>query len=65
MKPLKIYLGGPLFSEMEIAWNIQLENKIKEAYGDKVSIYNPCNNDEINDKSNYADSIMIANGDNE
>ena len=65
MKPLKIYLGGPLFSEMEVKWNIELENKIKEAYGDKVSIYNPCNNDEINDKSNYADSIMIANGDNE
>lgn len=59
-----IYLGGPLFSEMEIAFNIGLETKIKEKFGESVSIYNPCNNGEINDKSNYADSIMIANGDN-
>lgn len=65
MKTLKIYLGGPLFSEQEVSWNIELEKRIKEKYGSKVSIYNPCNNDEINDKSNYADSIMIANGDNE
>ena len=59
-----IYLGGPLFSEMEIAFNIGLEAKIKEKFGESVSIDNPCNNGEINDKSNYADSIMIANGDN-
>ena len=59
-----IYLGGPLFSEMEIAFNIGLETKITEKLGESVSIYNPCNNGEINDKSNYADSIMIANGDN-
>ena len=62
---LKIYLGAPLFSEQEQFWNIHVENKIKDKFGDKVRIYNPCNNDEINDKSGYADSLAIYHADNE
>lgn len=60
----KIYLGGPLFSEAEIAFNIMLEDALISRYGDKITIYNPCNNKEVNDKSLYADSIMIAEADN-
>lgn len=62
---LKIYLGAPLFSEQEQFWNIHIENKIKDRFGDKVQVYNPCNNDEINDKSGYADSLAIYHADNE
>lgn len=62
---LRIYLGAPLFSEQEQFWNIHIENKIKDKFGDKVRIYNPCNNDEINDKSGYADSLAIYHADNE
>lgn len=61
---LKIYLGAPLFSEQEQFWNIYVEKKISYKLGDKVRIYNPCNNDEINDKSGYADSLSIYHADN-
>lgn len=50
---------------MEVNFNIALEKEIKSRYGDQVEVYNPCNNMEINDKSEYADAVMIANADNE
>lgn len=58
----KIYLGGPLFSEMEASYNKLLANEIRKKL--KVEVYNPVENKAINDKSGYADSIMIAEGDN-
>ncbi|GEQ33360.1 nucleoside 2-deoxyribosyltransferase [Marinilactibacillus psychrotolerans] len=58
----KIYLGGPLFSEMEASYNKLLANEIRKKL--KVEVYNPVENEAINDKSRYADSIMIAEGDN-
>lgn len=58
----KIYLGGPLFSEMEASYNKLLANEIRKKL--KVEVYNPVENEAINDKSGYADSIMIAEGDN-
>ncbi|MFJ1627779.1 nucleoside 2-deoxyribosyltransferase [Marinilactibacillus psychrotolerans] len=58
----KIYLGGPLFSEMEASYNKLLANEIRKKL--KVEVYNPIENEAINDKSGYADSIMIAEGDN-
>ena len=39
-------------------------NKIRETYGEKVEIYLPQENASINDKSGFADSIAIAQGDN-
>lgn len=58
----KIYLGGPLFSEMEAHYNKMLANEIRSQFN--VEVYNPVENEAINDKSGYADSIMIAEGDN-
>ncbi|SFK26310.1 Nucleoside 2-deoxyribosyltransferase [Marinilactibacillus piezotolerans] len=58
----KIYLGGPLFSEMEASYNKWLANEIRSKLN--VEVYNPVENEAINDKSGYADSIMIAEGDN-
>lgn len=58
----KIYLGGPLFSEMEAHYNKMLANEIRSHFN--VEVYNPIENEAINDKSGYADSIMIAEGDN-
>ena len=60
-----IYFGAPLFSEMETMYNAHVVEEIRERFGDSVSVYLPQENEGINDKSGYADSIMIANGDNE
>ena len=60
----KIYFGAPLFNEMEQMYNAYVVNKIRETYGDKVEVYLPQENASINDKSGFADSIAIAQGDN-
>lgn len=61
----KIYFGAPLFSEMEQMYNEFVVDGIRERFGNEVDVYLPQENEAINDKSGYADSIMIANGDNE
>ena len=60
----KIYFGAPLFNEMEQMVNEYVVGKIRETYGDKVEVYLPQENASINDKSGFADSIAIAQGDN-
>ena len=60
----KIYFGAPLFNEMEQMYNEYVVGKIRETYGDKVEVYLPQENASINDKSGFADSIAIAQGDN-
>lgn len=55
----KIYFASPLFSEMELLYNRYLTDKIKAAYP-KVDMYIPQDQGNINDKSAYADSVMIA-----
>lgn len=62
---LKIYFGAPLFNEMEQMYNAFVVGKIRETYGDKVEIYLPQENEAINDKSGFANSLAIAQGDNE
>lgn len=59
-----IYFASPLFTEMEQLYNAQVVKQLRDTYGDKVEIYLPQENDAINDKSNYANSIQIAEGDN-
>lgn len=63
-KPLKIYFASPLFNQMEKTFNKSIVNNIRYKFKDKVSIYLPQENEAINDKSGYADSKMIAIGDN-
>lgn len=60
----KIYFGAPLFTEMEQRYNRYVVDQIRKKYGEKVEIYLPQENEAINDKSGFADSIAIANGDN-
>lgn len=63
--PKKIYFGNGLFSEMEKMYNAYVVDAIKERYGDDVEIYLPQENEAINDKSGYADSITITDADND
>lgn len=61
----KIYFGAPLFNEMEQMYNAYVVKKIRDTYGEKVDVYLPQENAAINDKSGFADSLAIAQGDND
>lgn len=55
----KAYFASPLFSEMELQYNIYVTNRIKAAFPE-LELYIPQEQAEINDKNAYADSVMIA-----
>lgn len=60
-----IYFANDLFTEESRLWNKTVVDKIRNKYGNKVSIYLPQENQSINDKSKYANSIDIAKADTE
>lgn len=63
-----IYFANGLFSEQELTYNAEVVRKLRLEMRQRsldVNIYLPQENEAINDKSGYADSIMIFNGDNE
>lgn len=55
----QIYFASPLFSEMELKYNQEIVNKIRQEYPE-VDVFLPQEQGDINDKSAYADSKMIA-----
>lgn len=64
MSKTKVYFASPLFSDMELMFNESVVSRLRKE-NENLDIYLPQENMAINDKSLYADSIMIANGDNE
>lgn len=64
MKKTKVYFASPLFSAMEQQFNANVVKQLREA-NPNLEIYLPQENMAINDKTLFADSIMIAKGDNE
>lgn len=58
----KIYFANGLFSEQEFRYNAWLVEQIRQQ-NPGVEVYLPQENAAINDKSAYADSIAIAQGD--
>lgn len=50
-RKIKTYIAGSLFSNKEIDARVNEEKQLKEKFGDKLDIYNPITNDEINDKT--------------
>lgn len=59
---MKIYLANGLFSEADRIYNEFIADKVRKAFSG-VELYVPQENFAINDKNTYADSMMIANGD--
>lgn len=55
----KIYFASPLFSEMELQYNAYVVGELRKHYPE-LDIFLPQEQMEINDKSGYADSKMIA-----
>ncbi len=54
----RIYLANGLFSEADRRYNDYLEECIRNHF--QVEVYNPQNNQSINDKNRYADSLAIV-----
>lgn len=55
----QIYFASPLFSEMELRYNQELVDRIRLEYPE-VDVFLPQEQGDINDKTAYADSKMIA-----
>lgn len=55
----QIYFASPLFSNAELRYNTYVVEMIRKAYPD-LKVFLPQEQMGINDKSNYADSKMIA-----
>lgn len=58
----KVYYAAPLFSNMELLYNEYLAREIRQEFPN-LDLYVPQEQGEINDKSQYADSIAIAKAD--
>lgn len=56
---MKLYFASPLFTEMEFTFNQVLVEKIRRSYPD-IEVFLPQEQGDINDKTAYADSKMIA-----
>lgn len=61
---MKGYLANALFSTADQMFNQYLAQKIREALPE-LDLYVPQENEALNDKSQYANSVMIFEGDNE
>ena len=61
---MKIYFAAPLFAKSDLLYNAMLVKKIR-AVSEDLIVYLPQENEAINDKTDYADSKMIALADTE
>lgn len=59
---MKIYFAAPMFAESERLYNEMLVANIRQVLPD-IQIYLPQENEAINDKMAYANSVMIAEAD--
>lgn len=56
---MKVYYAAPMFSAADQAFNAKVAGELRENFPD-LDIYVPQEQEDINDKSKYADSKMIA-----
>ena len=61
-KMKKIYFASPLFSNMELRYNAWVVEMIRKEFTE-LDVYLPQEQGDINDKSQYASSLMIAKAD--
>lgn len=59
---MKVYLANSLFNEADIMYNKYLAELLRDNIED-IDLYVPQENEGINDKNAYADSVMIAKAD--
>lgn len=61
---MKAYLANALFSDADQAYNAFLAYQLRQEFS-WLDLYVPQENEALNDKQGYADSVTIFNGDNE
>ena len=59
---MRAYLAGPIFTQRDMDWNQKLAKGIRKAYPG-IELYLAQENKTINDKSKFADSKAIFDGD--
>lgn len=60
---MKIYFANSLFNDSDLMYNEKVAGEIREAFDGDIDVYNPMENDAINDKTQYADSLTIVKAD--
>lgn len=60
---MKIYFANSLFNDSDLMYNEKVVGEIREAFDGDIDVYNPMENDAINDKTQYADSLTIVKAD--
>lgn len=58
----QIYFASPLFSNMELRYNAWVVERIRQQHPE-LEVYLPQEQGDINDKTQYANSLMIAQAD--
>ena len=60
---MKIYFANSLFNDSDLMYNEKVVGEIREVFDGDIDVYNPMENDAINDKTQYADSLTIVKAD--
>ena len=60
---MKVYFANSLFNDADRMYNMYVVDTIRAKLNYDILIYNPMENDEINDKDEFADAQMVANAD--
>ena len=60
---MKVYFANSLFNDSDLMYNEKVVGEIREAFDGDIDVYNPMENDAINDKTQYADSLDIVKAD--
>lgn len=60
---MKVYFANSLFNDADRMYNMYVVGEIREAFDGDIDVYNPMENDAINDKTQYADSLDIVKAD--
>ena len=60
---MKIYFANSLFNDSDLMYNEKVVGEIREVFDGDIDVYNPMENDAINDKIQYADSLTIVKAD--
>ena len=60
---MKVYFANSLFNDSDLMYNEKVAGEIREAFDGDIDVYNPMENEAINDKTQYADSLTIVKAD--
>lgn len=60
---MKVYFANSLFNDSDLMYNEKVVGEIRDAFDGDIDVYNPMENEAINDKTQYADSLDIVKAD--